>query len=191
MCRGSLFFSHPFSGKGPRRLVGEENPIMPTPVIVFKVALSGQKSIWRKIAIKDSQTLDDLHEVIFDAFDRDDEHLYSFYFPRPGAKLNLRKIRESREFTHPAACEDAGPFGSDAENAAKTKLSSLHLKPKQNFAYLFDFGDEWWHEITVEETGQESEKGRKYPCVVDQKGKSPPQYPDCDDDDEDDYDDEE
>ena len=35
-------------------------------------------------------------------------------------------------------------------------------------------------------------KGKKYPCIVEQKGKSPPQYPDCDDEDEeDDSDDEE
>jgi len=32
---------------------------------VFKVALAGQKSIWRRIAIPSDQTLDDLHEAIF------------------------------------------------------------------------------------------------------------------------------
>jgi hypothetical protein len=157
-------------------------------IIVFKVALNGRKSIWRKIAMKESHTLNDLHEAIYDAFDRDDEHLYSFYFPKTGIK-NIRRIKkESREFTHPAACE-GGPFGSDAGNAVKTKLSSLHLKPKQLFYYLFDFGDEWWHDITVEETEAEAENGQKYPCIVEKKGKSPPQYPDNDDyDDEDDED---
>ena len=155
-------------------------------IIVFKVALKGRKSIWRKIAVKDDHTLDDLHGAIFEAFDRYDEHLYSFFFPLPGVKNVRRIMQESREFTHPAACE-GGPFGSDAADATKTILSSLKLKPKQLFYYLFDFGDEWWHEITVEATEAAAEKGRKYPCVVDTKGKSPPQYPDNDDlDDEED-----
>jgi Plasmid pRiA4b ORF-3-like protein len=48
------------------------------------------------------------------------------------------------------------------------------LKKGQVFYYLFDFGDEWWHEITVEEIEANAEKGR-YPRVLEQKGKSPPQ----------------
>ena len=52
---------------------------------MFKVALSQQKRIWRRIGIRSDQTLDDLHAAIFDAFDRFDEHLYSFYIPPPGA----------------------------------------------------------------------------------------------------------
>ena len=59
---------------------------MSQPIFVFKVALAGRKSIWRKIALRGNHTLDDLHEAIFDAFDRDDEHLYSFYFPAAGTK---------------------------------------------------------------------------------------------------------
>ena len=54
---------------------------MPQSNFIFKVGLSGRKSIWRKIAIKANQTLDDLHEIIYEAFDRDDEHLYSFFLP--------------------------------------------------------------------------------------------------------------
>jgi len=74
-------------------------------------------------------------------------------------------------------------FGGDdgQKNAAKAIISSLKLKKKQVFYYLFDFGDEWWHEITVEEIDAEGEKG-KYPRIVEQKGKSPPQYPDFDED---------
>jgi len=65
---------------------------MPHPVFIFKVALAGRKNIWRKIAIKGNQTLDDLHGAIFDAFDRYDDHLYSFYFPLKPGKITPRKI---------------------------------------------------------------------------------------------------
>jgi hypothetical protein len=51
-------------------------------VFIFKVALQGDEDIWRRIAVREDQTLDDLHRAIVEAFDRDDDHLYSFYVPR-------------------------------------------------------------------------------------------------------------
>jgi hypothetical protein len=148
-------------------------------IFVFKVALAGQKRIWRRIALRGGQTLDDLHLAVFDAFDREEEHLYSFYFPEPGAKGRSR-LRDAVEYACPFSCEDPGPFTDKPQyNAAKSKLSSLTLQPKQVFLYLFDFGDEWWHEITVEAIDAEPEKG-KYPRVLEKHGESPPQYPDLD-----------
>ncbi len=148
-------------------------------VFILKVALAGKKSIWRRIALRGNQTLDDLHEAIFDAFDRDDEHLYSFYFPKPGTKGRAR-LRDAIEYTCPFNSKDAGPFSdTPLPNAAEAALSSLGLKPGQVFLYLFDFGDEWWHEITVEQTDAPAAKGH-YPRVVEKHGESPPQYPDMD-----------
>jgi hypothetical protein len=149
-------------------------------VYVFKVALAGTKDIWRRIAVRPSQTLDDLHEAIYAAFDRWDEHMYSFFFPaRP--TTNLRKIYDSPEYTHPYNAENPDPFhGERIPNAAKTRLNSLGLAPKQRFYYLFDFGDSWWHEVTVESLDAAAEKGR-YPCVIEKHGDSPSQYPDEED----------
>jgi hypothetical protein len=142
-------------------------------VVVFKVGLSGRKSIFRRIAVRSDQTLDDLHGAIFSAFDRDDEHLYAFYFPPPGTK-SLRNIqRNSTEYTSPEMDEGA--------NAAEVLLQALNLKPKQTFYYLFDFGDEWWHEVSVEQVDAPVEAGN-YPRVLESKGKSPAQYPDLEDD---------
>jgi hypothetical protein len=151
---------------------------MENSVHIFKVALAARKRIWRRIAMRDNQTLDDLHEAIYLAFDRDDEHMYSFYFPRPGQK-GRAALRGAVEYTHPFNAADPGPFADKpAANAKKTKLSALGLEPGRTFMYLFDFGDEWWHEITVEQTDAPDDKGR-YPRIVEKKGDSPPQYPDA------------
>ena len=159
---------------------------MAQPIFIFKVALAGRKSIWRKIALRGDDTLDDLHEMIFDAFDRDDEHLYSFYFPRPGGKTSSRlRMRDGVEYACPHMAPMADPFYDfNALNAAETKLAELKLRPKQVFYYLFDYGDEWWHEITVEDVDAPAAKD-KYPCVVESRGKSPPQYPDLEDEEDD------
>jgi len=117
---------------------------------LLKVSLRGAPAIWRRIAIRGDQTLDDLHATIFHAFDRFDEHLYSFYFPKAGSR-GKRDRRMALEYTHPAAVEDDDAFGSKAGNAARTKIGSLLLRPGQRFDYLFDFGDSWEHEVLVEE----------------------------------------
>ena len=151
-------------------------------VFVFKVALKGQKGIWRRIAIRGDQTLADLHDAIFDAFDRFDEHLYSFYFFRPGTKGRDR-LRDALQFAHPACLDDQGPLGFEPRlrNAAKTRIDSLKLSEGKEFEYLFDFGDSWWHVLTTESTTSESDE-QPFPRVIESKGKSPPQYPDNDED---------
>jgi len=147
-------------------------------VFVVKVALAGRKSVRRRIAIRGNQTLDDLHEMIFEAFDREDEHLYSFLFPRPGARGRARR-RDAVEYASPFMAEEGVWSGDSARNAAKTRIDSLGLQPAQNFLYLFDFGDEWWHEIAVERIDAPVEKGA-YPRILECRGSSPPQYPDFD-----------
>jgi hypothetical protein len=152
-------------------------------VFVFKVALKGARSIWRRIAIRSDQTLDDLHEAIFDAFDRYDEHLYSFYVP-PVESRGRARLRDATVFTHPYAAEDPGPFADERiKNAAKTKIEDLKLVKGQRFNYLFDFGDNWWHELTVEQTDGEP-SADEYPQITEVRGEPPPQYPELDEDDE-------
>lgn len=146
---------------------------------LLKVSLRGAPGIWRRIAIRSDQTLDDLHTTIFHAFDRFDEHLYSFYFPKAGSR-GKRERRMADEYTHPAAVEDSDAFGSKVGNAARTKIGLLQLRPGQRFDYLFDFGDSWEHEVLVEEVDVPLAAGR-YPRITERRGASPPQYPDVDD----------
>jgi hypothetical protein len=149
-------------------------------VCILKVYILGFKKLWRKIAIREGQTLHRLHEVIFEAFDRYDEHMYSFYFPHTKIKFSPRKIRNSSdEYTHPYAFEYEGPFESEARNASKATIKSLNLHKGQIFFYLFDFGDKWWHTITVEKVNETADNDQ-YPRIVERKGQSPEQYPDFD-----------
>jgi hypothetical protein len=159
-------------------------------VFTLKVALLYESDIWRSIAIRGGQTLHDLHEIIFTAFDRDDQHLYSFYIPDGTIKnKNIRIIVKSgTEYTHPFHAQETNNlYGRSPENAAAQTIESLGLEKKQKLFYLFDFGDEWWHEITVEEiTGTADHQ--PYPRILKKNGQSPPQYDYPDDEvDEDDW----
>jgi len=54
----------------------------------------------------------------------------------------------------PFLFEEPDPFGARRRfNAAHTRMDTLALKVGQQFEYLFDFGDSWWHEIRVEPVG--------------------------------------
>jgi hypothetical protein len=128
--------------------------------------------ISRTIEIRGGQTLDELHFAIFDAFGRDEEHLYEF---RVGGKRPMD--REATRYTVPMAMETPFDDGPSARDVTRTPLGSLGLKTGDFFAYWFDFGDDWWHRIDVVSIEEESPPG-KYPRVTARVGKSPPQYPD-------------
>jgi len=142
-------------------------------VLQVKVALIGNKRIYRKIAISEGQTLDDLHEAIFQAFDREEEHLYSFFFPLKATK-SKRIMMDSTEYS-PLVEDEMFSFKEHGDSS-ETTLGSLRLKEKQKFYYLFDWGDEWWHELTFE--GECNTKVKKLPAIIVEKGESPSQYPD-------------
>ncbi|SRR5258708_6967207 len=147
-----------------------------TKVYHLKIKLAAAKKIWRLIAIRGDQTLDDLHEAIFKAFDRYDEHLYSFYFLPPGVKGRNRR-RQATEFTHPYGVDEGSFWGGEPQrSAADTTIDDLTLQKGQLFEYLFDFGDSWEHEIVVERIEDEADN-KKYPRILKKEGKSPPQYP--------------
>jgi len=150
---------------------------------LFKVALMYNKRIYRNIEILENQTLADLHEIIFDAFDRYDEHLYSFFLTRRSTR-STRTIYDSPEYTHPMALQQDNYFGFKKQyNAADSNIGKLGLKEKDKLYYLFDFGDEWWHELTVLKIHSAAES-ELYPKIVKKAGKSPDQYSDYEEEDE-------
>jgi Plasmid pRiA4b ORF-3-like protein len=146
---------------------------------LFKVNLKRRRSIWRTVLLRGDQTLDELHEAIFAAFDRYDEHLYCFYFPK-ARQGRLASGKPPKEYRSPRGFDRTEVFEIDNRyNAARARLDDLRLKVGQTFEYLFDFGDEWWHEIIVQGIGP-SESGGTYPRIVVKRLPSPPQYPESD-----------
>src|SRR3990170_5410812 len=118
----------------------------------------------RIIEIRGDQTLADLHEVIFDAFDREEEHLYEFQIGGKGPQDPKAKRYRLSEVS-----DDL--FNDKPEgNVTQTMLGSLGLKSGEVFGYWFDFGDDWWHQINVVDIG-DGIPGEKYPKVTKREGK--------------------
>jgi hypothetical protein len=128
--------------------------------------------ISRTIEIKGSNTLKDLHQIIFKVFDREDEHMYEFQVGGSGPQdPKARRYGLKQAFSSFDATE--APTG----DVSTTTISSLGLSVDEAFGYWFDFGDDWWHQINVTNIVDTAPKG-KYPKMTQRVGASPPQYAD-------------
>jgi hypothetical protein len=123
------------------------------------------KVINRVIEIRGDQTLEQLHEAIFAAFEREQQHLYEFQF----GKRPFDPKGPNYGIPDPKSKE------KEVGDARMTTLDELGLKQHRAFGYLFDFGDEWYHQIQVERIEQ-AIPTVPYPRVIKRIGQSPPQY---------------
>ena len=138
---------------------------------------AADEAVWRIVDMKGNQTLEQLHRAIFKAFDRFDDHLYSFYMTK-----NRRDV--TQEYASRYLFEDNDfPFGGIPRNARYAKLDKLALRPRRRFYYRFDYGDDWEHVVEVLSVKDEEPVG-KYPRVSESHGESPEQYPELDEDEE-------
>ena len=121
---------------------------------ILKVELG---SCMRKIRLGGRATLEELHEAIQRAVNFDNDHMYCF---------TIGFGRTKKSYYHPY-CEDE-PY-----LANEVYLQEILLYEKMKFEYLFDFGDCWRFEITVEKILPEYTQNAE---VVEQKGDNPEQY---------------
>ena len=123
----------------------------------------------RAIQIRADQTLEELHHSIFDAFDREEEHMYEFQL---GGKRPMDP--KARRFVLPMSIDDPLFDRKPAGDVIRTTVGSLGLEVDDVFGYWFDFGDDWWHQIDVVAV-DEAPRG-KHPKIIKRVGDSPPQY---------------
>jgi hypothetical protein len=103
----------------------------PAPIYRIKVGLRDAKPpIWRRLEVPADITLARLHRVIQAAFGWDDSHMHVFKtsYGNYGAA--------DRELGHRAE----GPV----------TLEQVAPAAKERFRYLYDFGDNWLHDVEVE-----------------------------------------
>jgi hypothetical protein len=122
------------------------------------------------IALDASSTLEDLHHIIQQAADFDNDHLYGFYVARtPWSRDRVRYDDEDED-------------GRESDALFTTTLEDLFPLPKdRRLFYLFDYGDYWIFQISqTRKKPFVAEPGIDYPCLIGESGEKPPQYPEPD-----------
>ena len=127
--------------------------------LIFGIYAKGK---WEAIVeMVSTSTLEELHFIIQAAVEFDNDHMYEFYISR--TERSRDRVR----------------FDDENEKIYSTTLESLYpLDKDRKLYYLFDYGDHWLFKITrTRKKPQEPEKEKKYPRLVEDKGKVPEQYP--------------
>jgi yecA family protein len=133
---------------------------VPAPVYQLKVALKGAKPpIWRRIQVPGNITLEKLHSVIQICMGWNDLHLHQFLIDQTCYSL---------------PGEDDLWQTSRPKNEAKFTLQDLEEKIQPRFQYIYDFGDDWIHQITVEKI-LPPEEGKSTPLVITGRRACPPE----------------
>jgi len=118
------------------------------------------------LTVPEDTTFDQLHTVLNSIFKRDDNHLYRFE-----CDDGCTAVRDEEEL------EDGGAVLAD-----KCYLGH-HLKHGSKVFYLFDYGDEWEHDITVKRVTTPELKDCHFE-ILKITGEIPEQYPDYEEEDE-------
>jgi hypothetical protein len=114
--------------------------------------------IWRRVQVKSSTKLSQLHLMIQAAMGWYNCHLHQFSI-------------EGVDYGEPEP-----DYGLDMQDEKKVKLSSVIKSEKAKFFYIYDFGDSWEHSILVEKILPLDPKA-SYPLCIKAKRACPPE--DC------------
>ncbi len=147
---------------GGRRVPRQELPRLKksaaTTIHTVKASLHGAKPpVWRRLELPSDLTLDVLHEVMQVAFAWHGYHLHQFEtacgaFGRPDG--------------------DGGWGLEDAGDESAVALAQVAVGEKAKIVYVYDFGDDWRHDIVVEKITP-ALPGVAYPRCTGGRGRAP------------------
>lgn len=148
---GGLRFGQPVPAKLPAK---RKKSAGPAPIYQVKVGLRGAKPpIWRRLLVPADVSLARLHEVIQAAFGWHGGHMHVFETPYGDFG------RADRELGHRAE--------------APVTLEQVAAQARDKIRYMYDFGDDWVHEIVVEKV-LDRDPALAYPCCTGGRRAAPP-----------------
>ena len=107
----------------------------PVKMYVFDARIADiDPPVRRLLSVPGNRRLDELHDILQTAFSWQDSHLHEF-------------IVKDRHYAPPSD-EDVEPVIDEAT----ISLDGLSLRARSKLLYVYDFGDDWRHELTVKST---------------------------------------
>lgn len=115
--------------------------------------------IWRRVDVPTGITLSTLHEVIQAVMRWENAHLYEF---RAGERVYGEPF------------PDMESPSRRVYKAKGVRLNQLIDRGVDRFLYVYDFGDDWRHRVTVEDV-RDGDPDTDYPIFVDGARRAPPE----------------
>lgn len=131
-------------------------------MLQFKIQLKqlDNPTVWRRVIVPAQFTFYQFHKVIQAAFGWENCHLYQFSPKGYGSEPIIGEQGENHD--------------EEVLDSQKIKLSKIFTVPNQKFVYIYDFGDDWMHVITLEKINKDASIVAD---CIDGKGACPPE--DC------------
>jgi Fe-S-cluster formation regulator IscX/YfhJ len=135
-------------------------------ILKFRVYFEQDDSIYRDIAIRHTQSFQQLHQAILKAYEFDNKHQATFYRSNDhwqrGKEISLAKY-DKKYKVEPLIME-------------ATTVGSEILDPNQKFVYEYDFTKNWIFLVELINVSKEENPKLDYPAMVRTEGIAPSQY---------------
>ena len=119
----------------------------------------------RVVAMDDTSSLYDLHDMIQDAVSFDRDHLFTFYTANSGSPwANKHQLAVTEDWDEMAHAFD------------RIKLRDIWPLERKKLYYWFDFGDDWIFEITKMRSTK-ADASLPSGTILERIGPDPHQYP--------------
>lgn len=134
-------------------------------VFQFKIQIKNvsKPRVWRRVTIPSYFNFKLMHHIIQTVFDWENAHLYQFSEDGYRSETIITELSK----------DDLGGMGNEVD-ASDIALSDVFKKEGQKYLYIYDFGDNWEHEIILEKIIPEQSET---PKLLDGQGACPPE--DC------------
>ncbi len=100
-------------------------------------------AIYSDVLVDPATPLPKFHKPIQAAMGWEDVRMHGFVVPMKSERYS--RVQANRHFEKP----QAGGWGVPANNESRFKLQDVMATPKDKRLYLYDFGDDWEHVITL------------------------------------------
>jgi hypothetical protein len=135
-------------------------------VLKFRIYLEEDDSVYRDVAVRHTQTFQDLHGIILKAYEFDSKHQATFFRSNDhwqrGKEITLQKYDRLYK-VEPLLMES-------------TSIGSEIRDPNQKFVYVYDFNKNWTFLVELINVSKEENTKLTYPAVVRTEGIAPSQY---------------
>jgi len=135
-------------------------------ILKFRVYFEEDESVYRDIAIRHTQSFQELHESILKAYEFDSKHKATFY-------RSNDHWQRGREITLEKYDRD---YRAEPLLMADTTIGSEIRDPNQKFIYHYDFNKNWNFLVELINVSKEENARVSYPSTVRVEGIPPSQY---------------
>lgn len=135
-------------------------------ILKFRIYFEEDDSVYRDVAIKHTQSFNELHNAILKAYEFDSKHQATFYRSNDnwqrGREITLEKY--DRNYKVPPLLMKDTTIGSEIKD------------PNQKFIYTYDFARNWSFLVELINVSKEESSKIDYPAVTKKEGVGPSQY---------------